>query len=275
MLSARTIFARDGLEIADIACRHECGRGAPEEAPSYGIGFVRRGCFVRSGSSGETLLDPSTVFFTSPGEEQRYDHPHSGGDDCTALSLEPGLLASIWGGDPALPPEPFHSSPRLDLEHRLLLTGARRGADPDELGERAILLAASALEHSDRPRAESGRPTTSPARRLLADEAREALAANPNQPLPSLAGSLAISPHHLSRLFRSVTGHTISRHRMRLRARAALERLAGGERNLARLAADLGFVDQSHLCRVVRSETGSTPSSLREALGATTEDVVS
>jgi AraC-like DNA-binding protein len=53
---------------------------------------------------------------------------------------------------------------------------------------------------------------------------------------------------------------------MRLRVRAAMERLAGGERDLARLAADLGFADQSHLCRVVRDETGRTPAVLRQAL---------
>jgi AraC-like DNA-binding protein len=46
----------------------------------------------------------------------------------------------------------------------------------------------------------------------------------------------------------------------------ALERLAGGERDLARLAAEVGFADQSHLCRVVRSETGRTPAALRAAL---------
>jgi AraC-like DNA-binding protein len=53
---------------------------------------------------------------------------------------------------------------------------------------------------------------------------------------------------------------------MRLRARDALERIAGGERNLARLAADLGFADHSHLCRVVGAETGMTPSALRRML---------
>jgi AraC-like DNA-binding protein len=267
VLETRTIFDRDGLQIADVVCRHERGRGVAEEAPpAHGIGFVRRGCFVRSVEGAERVLDPSTVFFVNPGDEQRYDHPHSGGDDCTALSLDAGLLASIWGGDPTLPDAPFHSPAELDLEHRLLLAGARRGEDPDELAEQTILLAARTLECSDRPRAQSGRPASGRERRLLVEGAREALAAEPNLSLPALARALAVSPHHLSRLFRSVTGHTISRHRMRLRARAALERLAGGERNLARLAAEIGFADQSHLCRVVRSETGSTPSALRNAL---------
>ncbi len=268
MLSARTILAQDGLEIADVACRHERGRGNAEETTGrHSVGFVRRGCFIRSGAGGEELLDPSTIFFVNPGEEQRYDHPHSGGDDCTAFLLDPGLVASIWGGDPTLPSRPLHASPQLDLEQRLLLAGAQRGADRDTLAERATLLVASVLEIDDRHRAQSGCPA-SDSHRILIARARESLAADPGQSLPELSRALATSPHHLSRIFRAVTGHTISRHRMRLRTRAALERLGSGERNLARLAADVGFADQSHLCRVVRSETGSTPSSLRAALAA-------
>jgi len=53
---------------------------------------------------------------------------------------------------------------------------------------------------------------------------------------------------------------------MRLRVRAAMERLASGDRDLARLAAELGFADQSHLCRAVKSETQRTPSALRRLL---------
>lgn len=266
MLSARTIFERDGLEIADVACRHERGKGTAEEAERHSIAFVRRGCFMRRAEGAQALLDPSAVFFVNPGDEQRYDHPHAGGDDCTAFLFDADLVASVWGGEPTLPSEPLYSAPGLDLEHRILLADGRRGGDPDEIAERALLLVASVLELSDRPRVQSGRPATDRARKALVGIARESLLADPGQSLPELSRSLAISPHHLSRLFRTVTGHTISRHRMRLRARAALERLGDGERNLARLAADLGFADQSHLCRVVRSETGSTPSALRAAL---------
>ena len=74
--------------------------GAAEEASGFGIGFVRRGCFARNAEGARALLDPSSVFFVNPGQEQRYDRPHSGGDDCTAFTLEAGLLASLWGGDP-------------------------------------------------------------------------------------------------------------------------------------------------------------------------------
>jgi AraC-like DNA-binding protein len=95
---------------------------------------------------------------------------------------------------------------------------------------------------------------------------REALADDPGRSLADMAGLLAVSPHHLSRVFRATAGHTISRQRIALRARAAMERLADGERDLGRLAADLGFADQGHMCRVLRRETGATPSALRAAL---------
>jgi AraC-like DNA-binding protein len=143
---------------------------------------------------------------------------------------------------------------------------ARRGDDPDELVERAIALAARALEQDDPRPVAAGRPATAQARRALVAGAREALAADPQSSLSQLARELAVSPHHLSRIFSSATGTTISRHRIRLRVRTTMERLAGGERNLARFAAELGFADQSHLCRAVRSETRRTPSALRRLL---------
>jgi AraC-like DNA-binding protein len=267
MLSATTYQREGGVEIADVACRHRRGRGlAGEQASGHVLVFVRRGCFIRSSDGVETLLDPTLAYCMNPGEEQRYDHPHEHGDDCTSLSIEPELVASLWGGDPTLPREPLPMSPRIDLEHRLLLSAARRGTDPHELLERAISLSALALEQAAPRRVAAGRPATTHARRTIADGVREILAASPDHSLAELAHELAVSPHHLSRVFRSLTGHTISRHRMRLRARDAMNRIADGEQSLARLAADLGFADQSHLCRVLRQETGSAPSELRQML---------
>jgi AraC-like DNA-binding protein len=268
MLSRRTLVERDGIGIADVACRSRRGRGrGGERTRGNALVFVRRGCFVREADGIAATLDATLAFCVHPDEEERYDHPHVGGDDCTALYLSRELVASLLGGEPSLPRRLLAVSPEVDLEHRILLAAARRGEDPAELAERALRLAACALEHDDPSRVVAGRPATAQAREALVAGAREALAADPQSSLPRLAHELAVSPHHLSRIFSSATGTTISRHRLRLRVRAAMERLAGGERDLARLAAELGFADQSHLCRTVKSELRETPSALRRLLG--------
>lgn len=268
MLSTRTLLDRDGITIRDVRCRHAIGRGPEIEASTERtVVFVRRGCFIRRARGVHSLLDPMAAYCANPGEDQRFDHPHAGGDDCTAIGFAATLTASIWGDD-VLPAGRLPTSPRLDLEHRLLLAAAPRGGDTHELAERAITLVAGALEQVDPRPVSAGRPATIRARRGVIDGAREILAAEPECPLPELARTLSVSPHHLSRIFRAATGHTISRHRIRLRARAALEQLADGERDLARLAVELGFADQSHLCRALRVETGHVPSALRSALGS-------
>ena len=269
MLESASLLARDGLELADVACRHPRGRGeAGEVAARRGIVFVRRGYFVRSADGVEAVLDPTLAYCINPAVEERFDHPHDDGDDCTALFLGDELLESLRGGDRDLPSGPIATPPEIDLEHRLLLSAARGGIDEHSVFERSLLLAARMLEQHDQGPVRSGRPSTARARAALVEGARELLAADPQRSLTDLAGELAASPHHLSRIFRQATGHTISAHRIRLRVRAALERLAGGDNDLARLAAELGFTDQSHLTRSVRAETNATPAALRTALAA-------
>jgi AraC-like DNA-binding protein len=265
MLDIRTLTTLEGITVADVACRHGQGRGESGElATAHAVVFVRRGCFVRSADGVETVLDPTVAYCMSPGEEQRYDHPHAHGDDCTTLLLEPDVLAWL-GVDRRLPSRVLRTSPSIDLEHRLLLACAGDRTDDHELGERAVSLVARALGQFE-PHSESKRPGTERRHRALTDSVRESLAANPDQSLSDLATALAVSPHHLSRVFRAIEGHTIARHRIRLRVRSACDRLADGERNLARLAAEVGLVDQSHLCRIVRQETGRTPRALRAIL---------
>jgi AraC-like DNA-binding protein len=239
----------------------------PEHVEAHTLVLVRRGCFIRVVDGFEEVYDPTVAYCTSPGEEERFAHPHAAGDDCTAITLAPSLAASLWGDEDILPSGPLPTSPGVDLDHRLLLAAARRGANADELVEGAITTAARALE-CGHPSMAAARPTTTQDVKAVVGGTREALAAKPDLSVLEIARMLGVSPHHLSRIFHRATGHTISRHRMRLRARLALERLAQGERHLARLAADVGFADQSHLCRVIQDETGVLPATLRSMLGS-------
>jgi AraC-like DNA-binding protein len=140
--------------------------------------------------------------------------------------------------------------------------------DSGDVEESVLDLAVAVLACSSPERLAWGRPATAAARRRVVSAAREALASNPRAGVIELARRVAVSPHHLSRVFKAETGLTISRYRNRLRVRLALERLSEGEPCLARLAADLAFADQAHLARVVRQELGATPSSFRGRLAS-------
>lgn len=271
MLRIDQLLDRDGVAVADVACRIPVGRGHTDQAAHHSVVFVRTGSFVRRADGTSQVLDPTRIYWINPGSEQRYDHAHADGDVCTSMRFDPTLVASMWGGDPRLPSDPVSSTPSIDLEHRLLLAAARGGACEDQIFERTITLAARALAEAHPGRVASGRPATARHRKALVDGAREALAADPACSLPDLASALGVSVHHLSRTFHAAVGHTIARHRMRLRARAALERLASGDQSLARLAAELGFSDQSHLSRVLRAETELTPGQLRRAFASLDE----
>jgi AraC-like DNA-binding protein len=84
-----------------------------------------------------------------------------------------------------------------------------------------------------------------------------------------LARVLGVSPFHLSRVFSAHAGMSLTRYGTRVRASRALARIGDGERDLARLAADLGFADQAHLIRTAEAEFGRPPGALRALLDAT------
>lgn len=266
MLAKRVLAAVDGLSVEDVLCRSpRSSWTTPEPATRHSIVFVRRGCFRRRVDGVEAFLDPVSIYFEFPGQEHQIAHPYDGGDECTQIVLNETVIGSVWGSDARIPARPVFTSAAADLVHRQLVSSLRSG-DMLELGERVLRLLEAVRECGTRRR-QRGRPTTAAARRRVVDDAREAIAAQPTIGLFELARVVAVSPHHLSRIFRSETGETISRYRNRARVRLVLERLADRERSLARLAGELGFADQAHLARVVRREVGSTPSALRSSLG--------
>ena len=227
--------------------------------------FVRRGCFYRRLNGAEAFVDPTVVYFKRPRDEQQIAHP-AGGDSCTALYVTADLLATVRGGEPELPDRPVPTAAALDLRHRFFRGLAGRVEREDELDELVVALLAELLESIEPKQADGGRPGTAIARRRAVAGAREALGEDPRTGVIELSRRVAVSPHHLSRVFKAETGETISRYRNRLRVRLALERLAEAEPCLTRLAADLGFADHAHMTRVIRRELGVPPAQLRARL---------
>jgi AraC-like DNA-binding protein len=231
---------------------------------SYALVLLRRGCFYRRVNGEEALIDAATAYLTVPGDEQQIAHPLDGGDRCTVLRIDPTVLDDLVGGEPRS--RTFLVGAKTDLEHRRLVMSSLAGTDELEFEERAWHVLAEVLRayelHQAGPRRRS-----SLLRRRAVDRTRETLSAQRAPSLTVLAREAAMSPHHLSRVFREHTGLTLTDYRNAVRVRRALERLAEGERSLARVAVESGFADQPQLTRAVRRLTGTTPGALRAALG--------
>jgi hypothetical protein len=127
MLSRHIVLDSDAIAIEDFTCRHPNGRGDTVEATTrHALVLVRRGCFTRTVDGVESLLDLTLAYCMNPGQEERFAHPRTNGDDCTTIALAPALAASLWGGDDTLPSGTMPVPPRLDLAHRLLLAAVSK-----------------------------------------------------------------------------------------------------------------------------------------------------
>lgn len=243
------IAARPGLAVSAARCAggHD-GWSGDEARDDYRLVLVRRGRFRRRTAGVVVDLDPTVAYLGTPGEEESFAHP-AGGDVCTSVSLSPELGERLAGTARPV----VYVGARVDLAHRRLLAAV----DDVDYGLVEALLGLLGRQQRTRP-----------ADRLLVTRAREAIAADDRHAgdLLSLAAALGVSPYRLSRAFTHSLGVSLTRYRNRVRVGRVLDRLERGERELATLAADLGFADQSHLCRTVAAHVGHPPTVLRRLL---------
>jgi len=147
---------------------------------------------------------------------------------------------------------------RVDL--RELLPPLARRLDPDlspTAALRQVVLVARRLAEARPPDA-----VAAPAARRLA---------NPHARSAAVARELGVSERHLRRRFLASVGYGPKTLQRVLRFRRFLRQLdlAGGDADLARLAADCGFADQAHLTRECSRLAGLSPAAMvRERGGA-------
>jgi AraC-like DNA-binding protein len=159
---------------------------------------------------------------------------------------------------------------RLSAPSLLAVRGlaGRLGRGPDLGVEESALLAFRQLAADTAPGPATGSTRLSGAARAALERVRTLLAARPYDRigLDAIGREVGRSPYQLAREFRSTFGTSIHQHRLRLRLAGALDRLAQGETDLARLALETGFASHSHLTATVVRVFGASPSVLRASL---------
>ncbi|MFL6140604.1 MAG: helix-turn-helix transcriptional regulator [Labedaea sp.] len=261
----RLIVAADGFQVCEQLCdEHRVSWVGPGHRSDYVLTLPRAGGFRIRADGAEQFLDPSVANFEWPGEELFVAHPLGPCAPTTliALPVEVGagqLSDRVAGSVPR--------TGRFEMAHWALLTACRRGVDAFEVAERLWALLDLLPRQRESPPVRGARPATALAHRRLVDSAREVLADGDfAQSLETVAGRIGRSAAHLSRVFRRVTGYSLTGYRNDLRMRAVLRDLAEGASSLRMLAASYGFADQSHLTRVARARLELAPSRMRELL---------
>jgi AraC family transcriptional regulator len=292
-LAFRTLHDSPIVRVRAYRCR--AGRGGPaaeEHAGSNDIVFLRHGAFCRHFGRRSVTADVNQVVFFAKGSTYRVSHPAECGDRGTVFTPSPPVLSDILReldpGNDARPdhPFPFVTGPcdaavfwrHRELVQRLEDTGAEP-LDPLWADAAALQLIADALEAAwarhglPRPRRRNGTDADHLAR---AEAAKAYLAGRLGEriTLDDVARAVHVSPFHLARVFQQRTGMPVHRYLVRLRLRAALERIADGAGDLTALALDLGFSSHSHFAAAFHREFGRTPSGVRrDASGRTLREL--
>jgi AraC-like DNA-binding protein len=233
------------------------------------VSLLRYGAFRRRSGGVEHVVDANTGFFRRRGEETTAANFTGAPEEFTLIEITEDGLGELLA-EPALPSGPFRVAPDIDLGHRELLLAIRRGDDDVAIEEQVVGLVVAAVGQRRAKVVRGGRASTERNRRCLVTDACEVLHLTHGAiSLQQLSRQVGASPFHLSRVFKSITGLTVSQYRLRLRVHQVLDRLAEGEDDLARLAYAVGFSDHSHMTRTVVAQLGEAPSALRRRLYAT------
>jgi AraC-like DNA-binding protein len=265
--SARSLFTTPALAVHDAACRAPTGeRGAIPGGDDPRVVLVRRGAFIVQRGASEHVADPCTAIVLWDRTEYRVRHPSAEGDDCVVIAIERCMAGTLLGAlrrdrDVALP-----LTPLLQVAVAAFVTTAHRGVHEPAVAEQAAfgLLEAIVANAAHRAPAVQG-PT-----RQLATAAIELIHRDlaVNHSISEIADELGCSRFHLMHAFRAEIGEALRAYRVRARLGVALHRLADGDEDLSRLAADVGFASHSHLTDTFVRTFGVPPSQLRDYLHA-------
>lgn len=235
------------------------GRDVLEVEETHTVVFPVAGLYTIQVENDKVTAAPAKVVYMSPDQIRRVDHPFGGQDKSVFVTLGPSYVEPYVDGSGGFPVLTSAGNSRIDYQVGLLEYAARRGhLTALDLSEFIVSALHSGVDNSEVGEVKANQ------RSLVADaEEYLSLHFQDDRGLTEMAKEIGASPHHLSRVFKRITGESLTRRRMRLRLVSALHQIRGGAEDLSTVALECGFYDHSHLTNSFRRHFGVTPKTVR------------
>jgi len=271
----RIVFGTSDVCVGEFRCPpdHPAFRDSGPSSHDC-FAFPRTAVIIRRGRA-RIVADPTVATLYNKGQEYERERLSPQGDRCEWFGVSPRLLRDALAPyDPRAAgggrqPIRFSHTPvdaATYLAQRTVYV--RATTQPAD----ALWIEESVVELLDRllSSAYAAPSTLLTATRAIRDAVHDAqclLARDFARPLTlaDIAAAVGASPFHLCRRFRLMTGRTLHEYRTALRLRASLQALEDGERDLTRVALDVGFSSHSHFTSAFRRAFGEPPSAVRTA----------
>lgn len=263
------LFRQGGLTVSRWRCRvRDVGATAMICHQWHVMKFVHTGAFKAHLSDGTVFVDSTRTLLAAPREPFMVTRQFGPMVTGSAICVSQTLMQQIVEERDAAPPLSARLlraevTPRALLTQHLILRQIEEGASPLAIEELGLTLIAEGFcdpqvaPHHKRRRRASHRDAVEMAQAILAANYEKALR------LEDIARAVGVSPYHLCRAFKRVTGVHMHSHLNRLRVRAALGHVAEPRLALADIAHGHGFSSHSHFAAAFRKEFLVTPSEVR------------
>ncbi|MCW8130309.1 MAG: AraC family transcriptional regulator [Planctomycetota bacterium] len=254
-----------------------CERGREYHTPGHIHRYhqwyhvVRGEAVVRAGAEKITLAAGQSVLF-SPGSDR----------ELKAGRRAPAYFAAVF--DPragldfrAVYDRRMDVTPDLEPDLALLVEAARHPRPDDALLVQALLVRVL-VAYKRRVLAQEGRAPAAQApaplhrthNRAVIERVELILRQHFHEELTreDVAAQLNLSPGHLARLYRTVTGRTLHERITQLRMEAAKDLLLNSTSSITQIAFEVGYTSFSHFSKTFKDLEGTTPGDYRRASGA-------
>jgi AraC-like DNA-binding protein len=267
VVAIEPLFHSRGLSVCRWTCRirETGGRGILEHG-RHVVKFVHTGAFRARLADGPVMMDATRTLLAAPHEPFEVTRQYGPAVTGSAISISDSVMAARlphWSGSTKL--LRVEVTPRAVLMQHLILRQIAAGACSATIEELIVMLATEAFREPRIVPIVTRRQTIEP-RRDIVEMAQALLASNYDRAvhLEDIARAVEISPFHLCRAFKRVTGVHMREYITRLRLRAAVGEVIDPHSSLATIAHEHGFSSHSHFAAAFRKEFQVSPSEVRQ-----------